>query len=260
MNATASVLKSVGESRSAARVMDMLDVFFNARRGLSLTEISNQLGVPKSTAHGILQTMRRRGYVSWNHENKTYSIGLRVVALAHASPAAQLLQAYGRPHLERLCRELGETIVLGVCQADGLVYLDRVECADAVRFTVPVGERRPLYCTSIGKLYLAAQDDDQIRRILASQPPEQMTPHTKTDIDELLTELHGVRERGYATNVAESIAGVSTYATPVYAHDRTLVAGISVIGATERLSDKSSTIVASLAVAARTLSAELSAA
>lgn len=246
-----------GESRSAVRVMDTLDLFFNAREGLTLTEIAKRLDLPKSSAHGILTTMRRRGYLTWDPETKAYSIGLRVVALAQASPILRTIQARARPHLERLARSLHETVMLGAYEADGVVCVDTVESADPVRFTVALGERRPLHATSLGKLYLASLEDEELLRLLDLIGLERQTERTITGREELLTELREIKRTGVAVNRAESIEGVYSYGVPIHAYNEMLVAGLSVVGVAGRMQAKEERIVAELKEAAGLLSGEL---
>ncbi len=246
-----------GESRSAARVMDVLDLFFNERGGLTLTDVSTRLGVPKSTAHGILRTMRRRRYLTWDPPTKVYRIGLRVVALAQASPVLQTIRTRARPHLEGLSASLRETVMLGAYESDSVVCVDTVASPEPVRFTVELGERRPLHGTSLGKLYLASLDEEEARHLLETIGLEPLTEQTVTSVDELLAELRRIRRDGYAVNRAESIEGVHSYGAPIFVHGG-LVAGMSVVGISARLAQKAGAIVPELLAAARELSAELS--
>jgi DNA-binding IclR family transcriptional regulator len=237
--------------------MDMLDLFFNQRAGLTLTDISNKLGIPKSSAHAILQTMRRRGYLVWDPETKAYSIGLRVVALAQASPVLRTIQTRARPYLERLAYSLTETVMLGAYEADAVVCVDTVESPDPVHFTVQLGERRPLHGTSLGKLYLASLGDEEVRELLGSLGLRRLTADTIVDVDALLAELAQIRLQGYAANLSESIEGVSSFGAAIFAHGSRPVAGVSVVGASNRIEAKSQTILAELIPAVRELSREV---
>lgn len=246
------------ESRSVTRVMDVLDLFGKVHEELTLTEISRRLAVPKSSAHALLQAMRRRGYLSWNPATKGFSIGLRVVALSQAAPVLRMLQQRARPHMELLALTLRETVMLGAFETESVVCVDTVESPDPVRFTVQLGERRPLYCTSLGKLYLASLSDEDVRRMLADGLRRQ-TPATITEIDELLEQLRAVRRSGFATNKAESIEGVYSFGVPIPSRSGVPVAGLSVVGVAERIAAKEEHVVRELRQAATRLSGELGA-
>ena len=244
------------DGRTVTRVLDVLDLFGTVHEELTLTEISRRLGMPKSSAHALLQSMHRRGYLAWDAGTKGFSIGLRVVALAQAAPVLRVLQQRARPHMEALAASLRETVMLGAFEAERVVCVDTVESPDPVRFTVRLGERRPLHCTSLGKLYLASMPDAEVRRLLAGRVTRE-TERTVTDVDELLAELANVRVRGWATNRAESIEGVYSCGVPIRGHGEAPIAGLSVVGVAERMAAKEASVVEELGAAAARLSLEL---
>jgi DNA-binding IclR family transcriptional regulator len=193
---------------------------------LTLTEIGEQLGIPKSTLHGILQAMRRRGFVSLDARSRRYSRGLRLVALAQDTPIVQVVQAEARPHLERLAQELEETVLLCGYESDAVVCIDQIESPSAVRYTVRLGDRWPLERTSAGKLYLSQLPDDALGG-------EAM----------LLDDIVAVRAAGYATSRAELTVGVMCVSAPVYAYDGAIGAAVCVIGAAERVVPKEQAVI-----------------
>jgi DNA-binding IclR family transcriptional regulator len=254
---------ATGESRAAQRVVDVLDLLFRAGDGLRLTEVAADLDIPKSSAHGILQALRRRGYLAWEPKTKTYSIGLRIYAAAHAAPVAPTMRHLARPYLERLARRLEETTIL--CGLDGeggsvrgIVCLDQVESPSLVRYTVEVGARWPLHCTTLGKLYLATLGDRQVAiDLLRRSALESFTPQTPTTVDAVLEDLEEIRRDGFAVNREELVEGVTGYGTSVHVDGEVLVAGIVVLGPSDRIRAKGSAIVEELTAAAHDLSAEL---
>jgi DNA-binding IclR family transcriptional regulator len=245
-------------SRSAARILDLLDLFLSAEGGLSLTEISRRLGMPKSTAHGFLQTMCARGYATCDRATKLYSVGLRLVALANAAPIMQTVQVHARPHLERLARDLEETALLHAYESNGIVAIDVVEAPRSLRYFVRLGHRWPFHSTSAGKLYLAQLDPGAVRALLEAEGMERFTKHTILDIDELLAELEQVRRDGWAAQREEIIDDVSGFGAPVRSFDGRLVAALTVTGPSERITAVQDRIVEALLTESRALSAELS--
>ena len=229
---TRAAESDAGENRAAMRLMRILDLFLETEHGVTLTDVSRRLELPKSTAHSILQTMRRQGYLTWDPATKRYTIGLRVMALARAAPLREQLQARARPSLEALAGELGETAILGLLEHDAVVYVDKVENDDAVRYTVPLGDRRPLHSTSIGKLFLAEWTDEDVRAFLRRAGQPRYTRATLTDPDRLLADLRRVRETGVAIDAEESVDGVVGVAAPVRGPDGGLLAGVAIVGGT----------------------------
>lgn len=236
--------------------MRILDLFLETEHGVTLTDVSRRLELPKSTAHSILQTMRRQGYLAWDPTTKRYTIGLRVMALARAAPLRELLQARARPFLEALAGEVGETAILGLLEHDAIVYVDKVENDDAVRYTVPLGDRRPLHSTSIGKVFLSDWSDGEVRAFLRRAGQPRYTSATLTDPGRLLTDLGRVRERGIAIDAEESVDGVVGVAAPVRGPDGALLAGVAVVGST-RINRKLAEAEAALTRTVAGLSGEL---
>jgi DNA-binding IclR family transcriptional regulator len=235
----------------------MLDLFLGGDAGLTLTDICVRLDVPKSTAHSVLHTLRRRGYVMWDPATKKYSVGMRLVALANAAPIIQAIQSRARPHLERLAHELRETALLHVFEGEHVVAIDMVEGPRSLRYSVELGRRWPLYATSAGKLFLAELDDEAIRRRYPGAQLERLTAGTIVDLDSLLAELEDVRRQGWARQREEIIDDVSGYGAPVTGANGRLVATLTITGPTNRVLDLEASIVSKLVDEAAALSAEL---
>jgi DNA-binding IclR family transcriptional regulator len=101
-----------------------------------------------------------------------------------------------------------------------------------VRYTVPLGERRPLHATSIGKLFLADWSDAEVRALLRRLRRPRYTRATLVDPDGLLGDLRRVRETGIAIDAEESVDGVVGVAAPIRGPDARLLAGLAVVGST----------------------------
>ena len=244
-------------SRSASRVMDILDLFLSTDDGLTLTEIAGRLGVPKSTAHGLLRTMLARGYLSWDPRTKAYMIGLRLIGLARSASILKPVQSRARAHLERLALELQESALLIAYESKTVVCVDKVDSPRPIRYSVSIGERWPLYCTTAGRLFLARLSDDEVRELLANERFERYTKETPASIDEVLAGLPGPRRDGFAINREEIVPEVTGCGAPVYGYDGALLAALSVVGPTERVTPLIDEISRALVAEASALSAEL---
>lgn len=138
----------------------------------------------------------------------------------------------GRPALTRLMRDTGETALLGVLdgEADKAIYVDVVESDNPVRYTVPCGDRRELYCSAVGKCFLAFFDDAAIARYLERHTLIPHTRRTLTRPDELRAELRRVRRSGVAISDEERVEGASAVASAVLSAEGRPLAAL-VIGA-----------------------------
>ncbi|MDF1734640.1 MAG: IclR family transcriptional regulator [Minwuia sp.] len=206
------------------------------RGSVSLNDIADATGAPKSSLLGLLQGLLDEGCVH-REPDGTYSLGLRFLRLAtHAVFGEQMVDIL-RPVLSELMTETGETAVLGILSADQqmITYLDRVECLNPIRYTVGPGDQRELHCTAGGKLLLAYMEPSHLDRYLDSVHRTRFTPTTITDRRKLLTELNRIREDGLSRTSDERIAGASGLAVPVFGPDGDVAATVLIAGPSERM-------------------------
>jgi DNA-binding IclR family transcriptional regulator len=219
--AAAAGIKSVG------KVLDILEYLAAARRPAGVSEIARAVGFHVSTAHRLVQTLVARGYVDQDADRE-YVLGTRLLAIGHAVHAGDGLLGVAQPELERLRDSLGETIHLGVYR-DGQVF----EIAAAIgRQPVSVasgsGVLSPAHCTALGKVLLAALDDDSLQAFFARGPLKRLTPGTIVRRNDLLKVLEGVRLRGYGTDDEELAADLCCVAVPVRSLSGRTVAAVAV--------------------------------
>jgi len=247
------------ENRSAARVLDVLDFFLGGGSGHTLTGVSEHLGIPKSTAHGILHAMRRRAYLTWDPSSKTYAISLQLVGRTTAAPVMELVRLRAHRHLEQLASTLGETAKLVGYEGAHSVAIDFVEGSRPLKYAVTLGQRWPLHATGGGKLYLARYSDDEVREMLSDLDLERVTAKTIIDVEALLAELAEVRRVGWARQREEIVDDISGFAAPVIGSDGRLLAALVVTGPTSRVDEQHPRIVTELVRQARALSEDIGA-
>ena len=124
--------------------------------------------------------------------------------------------------------------------ADGreVVYVERLDSPDSLRFFTTFGRRNDAHCTSTGKILLAFSPPQRLDELLGGWKLRRRTEHTITDIDELREELRTVRQRGYAVNQEESGLGLVSVAAPVRDHRQQAVAALSVVGPSDHLNER----------------------
>lgn len=254
---SASRPRRESENRSASRVLDVLDLFLEDGSGYTLTGVSDRLQIPKSTAHGILHAMSRHGYLTLDPATNRYTISLGFVGRTRATPAIEVLRQRARRHLTRLASTLGETVKLIAFEGTNSVAIDFVDGGRPLKYSVRLGQRWPLHATGGGKLYLAQYDDETVREMLTELGLQQITHETIVDVDALLSEIAEVRRKGWARQREEIHDGISGFAAPVRDAGGRLLAAIVVMGPTARVDEQADSIVDSLVVEARALSAEV---
>lgn len=218
---------------SAFRVLE--EVAYTQPVGVG--ELARRLQLPKSTVQRALRTLWTAGWICpdgaevtrWVLTTRALHIGQRAIADLGVRDAAAAL-------MHELRRETGETSHLMVREGDHAVLIERVETAHPIRAVIPLGSAVPLHGSSNGKAMLAWLPREQVTEILAGKL-ERYTDNTIVDWDEFFAELERVRKRGYASNVGEWRTDISAVASPIFDHDGTAVASISISAPGSRMTD-----------------------
>ncbi|WP_460354473.1 IclR family transcriptional regulator [Mycobacterium sp. ZZG] len=206
---------SVRKVKSAVRTVELLE-YLAARpdEPARLREISDALGMPRSSAHALLRTLVCQGWVRSDHTGTLYGIGIRALLVGTSYLDSDPYLPLIIPFLDELRAELDETFHLGRLDGTDIVYLATRESTKYTRTSSRVGRRLPAYATSLGKALLAerfgARRDEHVPSTLKS-----LTPRTITDRSLLDDVLDEVRIRGYACDDEENTVGLRCFAVPL---------------------------------------------
>lgn len=214
--------------RALARGLQVLRCFTPARPLVSLQEIAEQLGVPKGSAFRLVATLESLGYLRQDPETKRYRLDIGVLELGFACLSGLGYPEVAQPYLERLAAEVEESASMAVLDDLEIVYVARASIRRVMSINLSVGSRLPAYCTSMGKVLLAALEPDELEERLARVEWRAYTPRTITNLDALRAELARVRQRGYAINDEELETGLRSVAAPVMDRSGRIVAAINV--------------------------------
>lgn len=191
--------------RSVDRVCDILDTLANAPDGVTLTEVADATGLPKSSAFRYLSALEARHYVQRGHDAVTYRLGL-AFRPQHTRGITRLAEL-ARPALERLRDRIEETTNLGLLDGTSIVHSVVCESPQMMRLAARVGERGYVHATALGKAMAAGLPEDRVRSLIAVSGMPRFTDATITDLPTLLDELQKVREQGYAVDEQENQEG-----------------------------------------------------
>lgn len=211
---TAEDQRPFAHVKSAARVLDLIELLIHNPNGMAFVEILQQTSWPRSSLHGLLRTMVERGYL---HVASTgvYRIGPRLWEAGLVFQSGLSLAHVALPHLKYARDEIGETIQLAILDGIESVYLAKEESPHRLRLQSEVGSRLPAYATALGKVLLAGLSDAEFQDRLAGMELETFTPATITSIDRLRTAVAEARTAGYATDEEEYTTGVVCVAVPI---------------------------------------------
>lgn len=191
--------------------MDILDQLARAPTNVSLSYISDALGLPKTSTFNLLRALEKGGYIVQGAGG--YKLGPEAFRLASAISTQQSLPGLLRPVLENVARQCGETIILGVIADNGVEarYADVIESRSPLRFTVQVGDLRPLHSSTTGKLFLAHFSKRRLGEYLSGIKLEKYTPRTITRKADLLAELAAIRKNVIADNIDGMVEGITSF-------------------------------------------------
>ena len=199
---------------SVAKAIRLLDILTEKGQSVSLTELYQLTGWPKSTIHGLLSTMRESGLIE-QMPNGRYWLGIHLFEYGCAVSNSWDIRDIAKPHMQSACQELGESVFLSVLDKGAVVTLAEEESHASLRVVSEIGARLPIHCTSQGKLFLANVSQAECRRILTHTELKAYTPHTFTTPEQFFPELSRIREQGYAVENGEYKTGLWSVSAPV---------------------------------------------
>lgn len=213
--------------QSVERALGILDLFSERETELKITEISQRMGLHKSTLHALLKTLQSLGYIEQSEANGPYRLGMKLFERGYLVLKTKDFVSVARPHLVRLAAETGQTTHLGVLDGHHGVYIDKVEGERSIIVYSRIGRRMPVHSTAIGKVLAAFQPKPVLQAILDDYDFEPITENTIASEAAFTAALAAVRETGFAVDEQENVRGVRCGAVPIWNHERRLVAAIS---------------------------------
>lgn len=244
--------------QSLDRAMMILDGLARSG-GMTLTELSTELGQSPATAYRVLTTLEARAIVELDPVSQVWAVGPGAYRIGSAFLRRTNLAERARPVMRSLMEVTGETANLGVENGDHVLFVSQVETHASIRAFFPPGTLSPMHASGIGKALLAQFGHDRVRR-MTSQQLEGFTPRTHTQQASLMTDLVKTRARGYAVDDEERTLGMRCVAAPIFNALGEAVAGISISGPVSRVSaDRVEELAGHVVDAAKTLSGQLGA-
>jgi IclR family pca regulon transcriptional regulator len=209
-----------------AKGLAAIETFTAERPRQSITEVSQASGLDRATARRCLLTLAHLGYA--DYDGKYFTLTPRILRLGTACLATMPLPQVVQPLLDRLSEELGESSSVSILDGLEIVYVARAAHRKVMSIALMPGSRLPTFCTSMGRVMLAALPPDQARQVLTSAPLTARTPHTKTEVGAIMAELEAIRTAGYALIDQEVELGLRSIAIPVLNARGVTVAALNV--------------------------------
>jgi IclR family KDG regulon transcriptional repressor len=248
-----------GAVKSLARGLTILEVLSAHPDGLTLSEISRSLALPKSSTHALLHNLLERDYLMDGRRDRTYRLGPRLFQLGNAYVHGIDLVADGQETVRAVSRRCDETVHLATLEGRDVLYVAKEEGTSYIRMVSALGKRVPAHGTGVGKMLLSSLTEEELSALYPPEyPPQQMTAKTIADLSAMKVELGRTRERGYALDDEESTVGLRCVAAPVYDAAGSMVAAMSISVPVARWSrNRQDELLALVLAGTRELSARL---
>ncbi|MBK1793832.1 IclR family transcriptional regulator [Devosia sp. WQ 349] len=214
------------------RGLSVIECFDEEHSRMSITEVSARTGLERATARRCLLTLVHQGYATY--DGKFFQLTPRVLKLGHSYLATTPLPRLIQPFLEELSRDTNESTSAAVLDGTDILYVARVSTRRVMSINLAQGARLPAYCTSMGRILLAALPQDQARDILERSELIAYTERTKADMPSILTELAVVAAQGFAVIDQELELGLCSIAVPLYNTSGKIVAAVNIGAQTAR--------------------------
>ena len=230
-------MKDITRVQSIDRAVRILECFSEEKKELKLTEISERLGLNKSTVHGIISTLKYHGFISQDEETQKYKLGIRFVGFGDLVINSMNIRNAAVPVIDKVCEKIEETVHLAMLDGTDVVWIEKRECNKSIKTSTTIGARLPAYTTADGKIMICYQNKDKIKNYLPKRIP-QHTKNTITNKAEFIKRLFEVKNKGYTIDNEEYVEGLKCVAAPIFDHEGKVRFSLSTTGPAFRMNDE----------------------
>ncbi|WP_416548918.1 MULTISPECIES: HTH-type transcriptional regulator BhcR [unclassified Phaeobacter] len=227
---------SAGTLQSLDRALGVLTAIARADR-LTLTDLSLTVGVPTATTHRILMTLQKHNFVTFDEDRQDWLIGIEAFRTGSSFLKRRNLAEIGRPVMQLLMEQTGETANLAVPAAAEVVFIGQVETHNPIRAFFPPSTRTAMHASGTGKAILSQLSEEKVTQLLTKAGLQQFTANTHTGPKSLFEDLAQIRARGWSFDSEERYEGMSCIGSAIFDEFGKPCAGVSISGPSIRFDD-----------------------
>jgi DNA-binding IclR family transcriptional regulator len=216
----------------------ILGLLAQSKEPLGISEISQKLGLNKSTVFSISHTLKDLDVLQ-NQSDGKFVFGTRFYVLSNMAGKRSALIQTAHPYLEKLSKATGLSVFLGLRSDRRVILVDKVDSASGIKVSSEIGLRMPTLAGAVIKAMLAELADEQVVEILERSELRQFTPNSITNKTRYLEEIRQARIDGVAFDREEYIEGMTAIATPVKSSGGDAHAAIWMVGMTRQMPEES---------------------
>ncbi len=211
---------------SLARGLAVVKAFSDQRRAMTIAQISHKTGIPRAAVRRCLYTLKQLGYA--DSEANNFFLKPKILTLGYSYLSSTPLTISAQPCLNMISRALNESCSLAVLDDSEVLYISRSATSRVMSVALNAGSRLPAYCTSLGRVMLAAMSESELQAYFEKVNLRAHTDRTIVSEQRLREILIEVRQNGYAIVEEELEIGLCSIAVPVRGASGATVAALNV--------------------------------
>ena len=226
--------KAAEPGGTVGKALSVLDIVAGHDRPLKFNEILEESKYPKPTVFRLAQTLVNQNLLNFNKDSGTYTLGVRLITLAHAAWKTASLAPIARQHVLDLAQKVKEAVHLAQLDNGQVIFVDKILSTNQYETLARIGEVAPAYCTGVGKAMLAFIGSKRLEIALKQQSYHAYTSNTHTSPEALYIELKEIQKSGLAFDREEHEKGIISIASPICADNGSLIGALSIATSTNR--------------------------
>jgi DNA-binding IclR family transcriptional regulator len=223
------------------KIVKILQAFLDQKEPISIAQLSNSTGINANILYRVISPLRKEGYICRIPKSNQYIIGPKFLEFNNLAKDMLSLDKAAYPYMAKLHGIIDESIQLATL--DGDVAITTLILHGAQRLRVVMGEHSefPLYCTGIGKIFLAYMKKSKLEKYLTNQKFEKYTPNTVSNFTEFRKHLQEIKKQGVSIDYEEYIPGIVEIAAPIKNSKGKIVAAVGILIPSSRATNESVT-------------------
>lgn len=213
--------------RPTERVTNVLETLFLYPQGLSLTDLSSMLKIPKGTLQPILKALEHGEFIELTPTTNLYTLGIKILILSRNVQENTNAIDLIKKEMQKIVEQTNEICQLAILMNNEVFYLEKINAPNQIQLISHVGKKLPANCTAIGKALLSTKTSEEIKKLFPTELP-QLTAKSINNMKALLKECNKIKSIHYAEEVEEASPDVACLAVPIQSQTGRGIAAISV--------------------------------
>jgi IclR family pca regulon transcriptional regulator len=220
-----------------ARGLSVIEAFGPDNRSMTVADVAARTGHDRAVVRRLLLTLVELGFA--NVHQKRFELSTRVLRLAYSFLSSAGLGVSLQPFLDDLARSIKETVSVSVLDQSETVFIGRSDVPGRrLSYVVTTGMRLPAFTSASGRVLLAHQPVDKVRRLISRTKITRLTRRTVVNKVEILKLIDAAKRDGHSINREEIEDGLVSVAVPVLNRTGIVVAALNASTGSEPASDQ----------------------